>query len=306
MALDPALRARIQSLLDAHRVVLFMKGDPSAPQCGFSARVVGILHDLGVDFAHVDVLSDPEIRDGIKDYGDWPTIPQVYVDGQLVGGSDIVAQMADSGELQALLGLPAPDRTPPSLEVTPAALMMLRSALVDSGGDHVVEVALDRDRRAQLHLVVRDPQRIHVRIDDVDFQFDVASARRADGLRIDFMDDHRGRGLVIGPREEQGVRDLTPAQAVERIRAGRLVLVDVRPPEERALAAVPHPFETFDHGVEGLAHLQKDTPLAFLCHHGGRSDRAAQHFAGLEFTEVYNVDGGIEAWAGIDPAVPRY
>ena len=99
MSLDPALRTRIASLLEADRVVLFMKGEPKAPQCGFSARAVAILQDLGVPFASVDVLADGAIREGIKQYGQWPTIPQLYVDGQLIGGSDIVEQMANSGEL---------------------------------------------------------------------------------------------------------------------------------------------------------------------------------------------------------------
>ena len=111
MSLDPALRSRIESILNANRVVLFMKGQPSMPQCGFSAKAVGALQDLGVEFAHVNVLADQEIREGIKAYGDWPTIPQLCIDGELVGGSDIVLQMAASGELSSVLGLAAPDRT---------------------------------------------------------------------------------------------------------------------------------------------------------------------------------------------------
>ena len=99
MSLDPALRARIESLLAANPVVLFMKGSPDAPQCGFSAKAVAALAATGAEYAHVDVLADPEIREGIKAYGDWPTIPQLYIGGELVGGSDIIVQMAGSGEL---------------------------------------------------------------------------------------------------------------------------------------------------------------------------------------------------------------
>ena len=121
MSLDPALRSRIESLLQANRVVLFMKGQPGAPQCGFSAKASGVLEDLGVDYAHVNVLADAEIREGIKAFGNWPTIPQLYIEGELVGGSDIIEQMATSGELSQVLGLPAPDRTPPQVTVTEAA-----------------------------------------------------------------------------------------------------------------------------------------------------------------------------------------
>src|SRR3546814_10105410 len=87
-----------------------MKGQPNAPQCGFSAKAVGILSSLGVPFKGVDVLADAEIRDGIKVFGNWPTIPQLYIAGELVGGSDIIEQLVNSGELHQLLGLPAPDR----------------------------------------------------------------------------------------------------------------------------------------------------------------------------------------------------
>ncbi|PKM00121.1 MAG: monothiol glutaredoxin, Grx4 family, partial [Gammaproteobacteria bacterium HGW-Gammaproteobacteria-6] len=99
MSIQPALRERIQSLLDDNRVVLFMKGQPSAPQCGFSAKAVGILNGLGVPFQGIDVLADAEIRDGIKVFGSWPTIPQLYIGGELVGGSDIIEQLVNSGEL---------------------------------------------------------------------------------------------------------------------------------------------------------------------------------------------------------------
>ena len=81
MSLDPVLQSRIQSLLSDNRVVLFMKGEPAAPQCGFSAKAVGALSATGVTYQHVDVLSDPEIREGIKQYGQWPTIPQQYIGG---------------------------------------------------------------------------------------------------------------------------------------------------------------------------------------------------------------------------------
>ncbi len=102
MSLDPALRERIESILGANRVVLFMKGQPAMPQCGFSAKAVGALQDLGVDFAHVNVLADGEIREGIKAYSNWPTIPQLYVKGEFIGGCDITREMFQAGELQAL------------------------------------------------------------------------------------------------------------------------------------------------------------------------------------------------------------
>jgi len=94
---------RIDDEVKGNPVVLFMKGTPVFPQCGFSAAVVQILSHLGVKFKAIDVLKDPEIRQGIKEYSEWPTIPQLYVKGEFVGGSDIMMEMFEAGELQQLM-----------------------------------------------------------------------------------------------------------------------------------------------------------------------------------------------------------
>ena len=100
---DQTVIDRIKGDVTANPVVLFMKGSPVFPQCGFSAAVVQILTHLGVKFKGVDVLQDPAIRQGIKDYSSWPTIPQLYVKGEFVGGCDIIREMFQAGELQSLL-----------------------------------------------------------------------------------------------------------------------------------------------------------------------------------------------------------
>lgn len=91
---------KIENLLTENKIVLFMKGQPEAPQCGFSARAIAILAELGAEYASVNVLEDPEIREGIKEYGQWPTIPQLYVNKELIGGSDIMMEMFETGELK--------------------------------------------------------------------------------------------------------------------------------------------------------------------------------------------------------------
>jgi monothiol glutaredoxin len=101
--MDQTLKQKIEEVLGQKRVVLFMKGNPSFPQCGFSARAVAILRECGADFASCDVLEDEDIRMGIKEYGNWPTIPQLYVDKKLVGGSDIMMEMFEAGELQSMV-----------------------------------------------------------------------------------------------------------------------------------------------------------------------------------------------------------
>jgi monothiol glutaredoxin len=94
---------QIRDAIGAHDVVLFMKGNADRPQCGFSSQVVQILDHLGVDFTDVNVLADDSIRQGIKDFSNWPTIPQLYVKGEFLGGCDIIREMFQTGELQALL-----------------------------------------------------------------------------------------------------------------------------------------------------------------------------------------------------------
>ena len=96
-------RSKIDGIVKANDVVLFMKGTALFPQCGFSSRAVTILDRLEANYETVDVLQDPEVRNGIKEYSDWPTIPQLYVKGEFVGGSDIMMEMFESGELQELL-----------------------------------------------------------------------------------------------------------------------------------------------------------------------------------------------------------
>ena len=98
------LRKRIADTIAKGRVMLFMKGNPSMPQCGFSAAVVGVLKEEGVEFASYNILADSDLREGLKEYSSWPTYPQLYVDGKLVGGADIVRDLHARGELKKLLG----------------------------------------------------------------------------------------------------------------------------------------------------------------------------------------------------------
>jgi len=103
MSLPEPVRQRIQSVIDSDRVVLFMKGSRTMPQCGFSAQVIQILDSQIDDYTTVDVLQDPEIRQGIKEFSTWPTIPQLYVGGEFIGGCDILTEMYQSGELPKTL-----------------------------------------------------------------------------------------------------------------------------------------------------------------------------------------------------------
>ena len=309
MSLSPELRQRIERTLSSNRVVLFMKGDPSSPRCGFSAKAVGILDAISPGYASVDVLSDAEIREGIKQYGQWPTIPQLYVGGELVGGSDIIEQMLNSGELHEVLGVAAPDRTPPDITISPAAAEAIRRALDSADPGLGLHLAVDPRFASQFQLKPVTGQEIVAVASGIRVHLDLASAPRANGIAIDWVEDVRGSGLAISnPNAPPPVKSLSVQELHDRIVAGAIDVIDVRPAQARAIAPFPQPHEVLDEdNHDRLAALPKDLPLAFLCHHGNSSRQAAEHFRGLGFHDIYNVEGGIDAWAAeVDPKVPRY
>lgn len=308
MNLAPETRTRIEALLSNNPVVLFMKGSPNAPRCGFSAAASGMLNELLPAYASVDVLEDPDIREGIKAYGNWPTIPQLYVNGELVGGSDIIQSMYNSGELHDLFGVAKPDRTPPQIAISDRAAAEIRKALDGAGADAALYLTIDGRWQAQFHLDEANERAIRSEANGIVIHMDLATAQRARGVRIDWVDTVQGSGLSIdNPNAPAPVKALSVQELKARLDAGSVVLVDVRPPEERAIAQVAQAFSTLDEGADALLALPKDSVLAFLCHTGARSARVAAQFRERGFANAHNVAGGIEAWSReVDPAVPQY
>ncbi len=304
---DTAVQSRIKSLLETNRIVLFMKGTPQAPQCGFSAATVERLDDVVGDYASVDVLADEGIRQGIKEFGNWPTIPQLYVDGELIGGADIIGQMYGSGELHKLLGVAEPDRTPPTITISDAAVAAIGPAVAEADGQSLF---LAIDSRFQPHFELREarPNDIVSHANGLDIHFEPASAARARDAVIDWVETPHGSGLSINlPAAPPTVRAIDVHQLKQRMDAGKITVIDVRSAGERSAApfAGAEIFEPESH--DRLTGLPKETPLAFLCHHGESSRNAAEHFIKLGFRDVSNVEGGIDQWsAEIDPALPRY
>jgi monothiol glutaredoxin len=307
MSLDPALRARIEGLLAANRVVLFMKGTRQTPRCGFSAAATNALNGLVDDYVTVDVLADEDIRNGIKVFGNWPTIPQLYVGGELVGGSDIILGMLNTGELHQVLGVPAPDRSPPAIEITERAAAAIREALADAGSDRL-HLAIDDRFHAQFLLKPATGHEIRAEAAGIEVLFDVHSAQRARGLQIDWAETVQGAGLVIrNPNAPPAVKSIDVKALKAEVDAGKVTVIDVRPPGDRERAPFAGARVLDEETAEALSALPKDTRLAFLCHHGNSSRSAAEHFRGLGFREVYNIEGGIDAWSReVDPAIPRY
>lgn len=302
------VQQRISDLVHQNRVVLFMKGTAQFPMCGFSGRAVQILKACGVDdLKTVNVLEDEEIRQGIKNFANWPTIPQLYVGGELIGGADIVAGMANSGELHELLGLPKPDRSPPPLTITDAAAAAMRAGLADSAGA-ALHLSIDARFQAQFFLREAEGHEIRASANGIDILMDLNTAQRARGIVIDWVDTVQGSGLSItNPNAPPTVQPLDVQGLRERLARGDIRVIDVRPAADRAQAPFAAAEVLDEDSLARLSALPKDQPLAFLCHHGNSSRSAAEHFRGLGFRQVFNVEGGIDAWSRlIDPSIPRY
>jgi monothiol glutaredoxin len=309
MTLDPQIRQKIDQLVASDSVVLFMKGTRSFPQCGFSASVVNILNTLIPKYTTVNILQDQDIRGGMKEYSDWPTFPQLFIKGEFVGGADIVKQMFEAGDLEKKLGdLVAPAKVP-AVTVTARAAEELKAALKDGSPGDVIHLTITPSWEHQLDLGAKEPTHVTVETSGITVQLDRASAARAAGVSIDFVEDATGAGFKIeNPNRPPMVREIKPKELKALIDAGKIAaFYDVRTPKERTTASLPDTKLLDDTTLAEIDKLPRDTALAFHCHHGGRSRAAAEHVLKMGFKQVYNLAGGIDAWSkDVDPSVPRY
>jgi monothiol glutaredoxin len=307
MSLSDSTREKIENLIQQNRVVLFMKGTPKSPMCGFSAKTVGLLDSVLEEYKSVDVLEDQEIREGIKVYGNWPTIPQLYIDGELVGGCDIVTAMFNSSELHEMLGVEAPDRTPPQVTITDAAAEKIREAMAGHEGIGL-HFAVDASWQSQFNVAPAEGHEISIETNGITMFFDLASAQRANGAIIDWVETLQGSGLTIHlPQAPEPVKQMSVTELKSRLEDNSVVLIDVRGNEERALANLEAARVMDSETMKTIESMPKDTALAFICHTGNRSQVAGEYFRKQGFTDVSNVVGGIDAWSKeIDPSVPQY
>lgn len=307
MSLSDTTREKIENHVKGNKVVLFMKGTPEQPLCGFSARTVAALNSVWPDYSTVNVLEDEEIREGIKVYSNWPTIPQLYIDGELIGGCDIVLGMLNSGELHQALGLAEPDRTPPEITLTDAAATKISESLQGHEGI-ALHFEVDANWESQFRLAPATGEEIAAQSNGITVLMDLATAQRAKGARIDWVKSLAGEGLSIDlPASPPPVREMSVKELSERLPSGGIMLIDIRGPEDRAKASLAEALVLDQEMLDKLARMPKDTELAFMCHTGKSSRNAAEHFRKQGFTCVHNVTGGIEAWSvEIDSRVPRY
>lgn len=307
MPLSDQQRQHFDDLVKKNRVVLFMKGNKHFPQCGFSAQVVGILKETGVPFETVNVLSDPAVRDGIKEYSSWPTIPQLYIDGEFLGGCDIVKEMYAAGDLQKKLGVVPKPVEPPKISLDDRAAKAIKEA--DEGNGELLRLEIGAQFQYELYFGTKQPGDIEVVANGVTVLFDRDSAKRAEGIRIQWVDTPDGGAFKIeNPNEPARVKPLTATELKAWMDEGKpFELYDVRGEDERKIAKIDRARALDMDGEKHLLTLDKKSPVVFHCHHGSRSRSAAERFLREGFTNVYNLEGGIEAWSQkVDTKVPRY
>jgi len=309
MALTPDVRAHIEKTLAQHKIVLFMKGNRNQPRCGFSAQVVSTLDGYGVEYHDVDVLSDPALREGIKEFGNWPTIPQLYYQGTLIGGCDIIRQLDESGELLPTLGQQAVAAAPPSIKIDAGAIAAIKEAAQDAEpGQHLRIEMKSGGRSIDMYFDEAKPSDLRVEQEGLTLLFSRASARLADGIAIEFVPGPNGGFKIDNPNLPAQVRPLSPRELKEKLdHKVPLRLYDVRGDKERAVASIAGAVPFDEKAQAELLGLPKDTLIVFHCHHGMRSQAAAEQLTQKGYRNVYNLRGGIDAWsAEVDPRVPRY
>ncbi len=304
--MTPSVRQSITDAIQSNPVVLYMKGTRTAPQCGFSAQIVEILDTMLDDYVTVNVLSDATVRDGIKEFSSWPTIPQLFVRGEFVGGSDIVTALHESGELAEKLGELVSVRVP-KVTLSAAALTELSAAI--EGPNECIRLDVSPTFEHDLAVGVPDPRDVIVDLGGVRVSMPRGAVARADGISIDLLQTPDGPAFKIdNPNEPARVKRISPAELKARLTRGDdLLLVDVRTPEEREIATI----ET-GRLLDATLHDEigkgpRDRAIVVYCHHGSRSQRAAEELVQQGFRDVYNLVGGINAWSmDVDPDVPMY
>lgn len=307
--MDPRTKEKIESFIKDNKIALFMKGTKEMPQCGFSRQVVNILNGMTSDFATFDVLSDPEVREGIKSYTNWPTIPQLYVNQTFVGGCDIVTDFFENGELARILGLKKAEKEP-LVNITQAACEAFEKALKEND-EKYIRVKILANMKHELEFDDRKEDDFCYEFsNNVNLLLDPYSALRAEGLEIDFKADNLQAGFIFenpnalsaSPRE-MTVQELNTLKDESK----DFLLIDVRPKSEWDTAHISFAKRLEEMTLEEKKSIDKKKMIIFHCHHGGRSLKEASKWSSEGFKNVYNLTGGIDQWSkNIDPSIATY
>lgn len=307
--MDAVVRKRIEDFINGNHIALFMKGRKDAPQCGFSRQVTDVLMSLTNDFETFDVLSDPDVREGIKHFSNWPTIPQLYINGEFVGGCDITLDLMAQGKLQAMLGIKKAEKSP-VITLTPSAQGAFERAMdAEKEEGEMIRVIVPANFEHGLNFDRPKADDFVVKIGTIELCIDPYSAARASNISIDYVEDKLQGGFSFDnpnappPVKEISARELKSWHDDKR----PLLLIDVRPQDEARIARIGFSTLLVEMSAEKIKKLPKDAPLVFHCHHGRRSAKVAESFRLKGFTNIHNLKGGIDAWSKeADMSVPTY
>lgn len=288
----------IDNIVNNNNCVLFMKGNPTHPQCGFSSNTVGILKEvLGEDFTFCNVLDDSDIREGIKEYGNWPTIPQVYINKELVGGNDIVTEMYNTGELHTMLGVTKPDRNPATITISDKAAQNIKNGMQDIGSN-VLMLTIDGQFNTRFSIEQAKGYELVSEAAGIKIYMDIGTAKKANGMEVDWVEDLQGAGLVIkNPNEPKAVKQISKQELKEAIDKGAIQhIYDVRTDQQFAEQSIPGSKRLDKENMQKIEELTKDTPLVLVCAVGNTSQGACDFYRKKGYTDVSNLVGGIASW----------
>jgi monothiol glutaredoxin len=252
---------------------------------------------LADDFAFCNVLEDTEIREGIKEYGNWPTIPQLYINKELVGGNDIVTEMFNTGELQTLLNLPQPSREPAKITISIEAAENIKKGM-ENIGSNVLMLSVDNQFNTRFSIEEPKGYELVSEASDIKIYMDVATAKRANGIEIDWVEDLQGAGLVIkNPNEPKAVNQITAQELKQGMQQGKYPHVyDVRSEQQFAVQSIPGSKRLDKQNMQEIEGLNKEEPLVFVCTVGNTSQGACDFYRKKGYTNVNNLVGGVNAW----------
>jgi monothiol glutaredoxin len=309
VGLDATIQKNITSLIEGSPVVLFMKGNREAPQCGFSARVIRILDAYLSDYETIDVLANADIREGIKVFSSWPTIPQLYIGGEFVGGCDIITEMTESGELFKALGMELPPEVIPRIEISDNAARALEQARMQTGeAEGMLRLSINGSWQAGLSVENQTETDVRVEANGISLILDRISAPRADGVSIDLVENEEGRGFTVDNPNAPTLGEMSVRELQELLVSGEeFRFIDVRTEREYEAAHVEGSTLLDQSEYEKLMKAPRSTKIVLMCHHGPRGVNTGTQFVQRGFSNVFNVVGGIDAWSlEIDSSIPRY
>ena len=253
------------------------------------------------------MLSDPDIRNGIKEYSEWPTIPQLYIDGDFIGGCDVIEQLSKTGDLGKLIG-EEESLLVPTIVITDSAAESIREVCLQHP-DLNVHLNITDDWVHEFNLAPNSGQVIAVENNGIELLLNRSTVKKTDGLRIDMEVTPEGSVFSItNPNAPPMVSQMSVHELKRLQESGdTFYLFDVREQSERDIAVIAGSRLLSEENVKFIDTLDRNSIMIFQCHTGARSQSAAEYFRDQGFTRVYNLSGGIDAWSvEIDVEVARY